>query len=147
LTLASAPDYTIGSWAHSGALQRDMSDSPIQTVPPPSFEAGQSADLVREQDKLMLVLAYLPLLFLIPFVAVKDSDYVKWHAKQGLALSLTWVAYGVVVFAFGRLSWLLYIVSCTGHLTLLILVILAIIKAFEPARWRIPVISSLAEKF
>jgi uncharacterized membrane protein len=43
---------------------------------------------VREQDKIMLVLAYLGILALIPFLTVKDSEYVKWHAKQGLVLGV-----------------------------------------------------------
>lgn len=45
-------------------------------------------DTVREQDKIMLVLSYLGVLALIPLLTVKDSDFVKWHAKQGLILGV-----------------------------------------------------------
>ena len=61
------------------------------------------ADTVREQDKIMLVLAYLPcLLCLIPLLTVKDSPFVTWHAKQGLVL--IWARSGSSIIGFIPLS-------------------------------------------
>jgi uncharacterized membrane protein len=107
-------------------------------------------DVVRDQDKIMLVLAYLGILALIPLLTVKDSDYVKWHAKQGLSLCACWFGYtiGMMIIAFVPIiGWLIGMVGCLGHLGFLVLMIMAIVKALEPNRWRIPVVSTLADKF
>ena len=56
--------------------------------PPPPPGGPPPADVVREQDKLMLVFSYLSLLALVPLLTVNDSDYVRWHAKNGLVLTL-----------------------------------------------------------
>ena len=58
--------------------QNEQQQNPIQSV------GGK--ETVRDQDKVMLILSYLGLLSLIPLLTVKDSDYVKFHAKQGLVL-------------------------------------------------------------
>ena len=51
-------------------------------------------DTVREQDKVQLILAYLGILSLIPMLTVKDSEFVKWHAKQGLVLFIVFLLIG-----------------------------------------------------
>lgn len=123
-----------------------MSETPMETVPPAESSAP-GGDVVRDQDKIMLVLAYLGILALVPLLAVKDSDYVQWHAKQGLALALCWLGWVVVTFILGFIPFLGWLIGCLGHLGFLVLVIMGIVKAFEPQRWKIPVISNIAEKF
>jgi fumarate reductase subunit D len=117
-----------------------MPENTIQAAP----QAAVQGDQVRDQDKIMLVLAYFSILCLIPFLTVKDSDYVKFHARQGLALFLCWVGCAL-------LSCLLTVVGIGAILMPLIglgamvLSIVAIIKAFKPERWRIPVVASVAD--
>ena len=109
-----------------------------------------SGDVVRDQDKIMLVLAYLGLLALIPLLTVKDSEYVKWHAKQGIALCACWFAFSIgttMLAMIPMLGLILGLAGCVGHLGFLALMIMAIVKAFEPLRWRIPVVANLADKF
>ncbi|HCF61495.1 MAG TPA: hypothetical protein DFS52_26300 [Myxococcales bacterium] len=121
----------------------------MQTVPPAEASVP-GGDVIRDQDKIMLVLAYLGILALIPLLTVKDSAYVQWHAKQGLALALVWLGWAIAASMLGFIpivGWLVWFVGCLGHLGLLVLTIMGIVKAFEPNRWRIPVVSSIAEKF
>ncbi len=100
-------------------------------------------DTVREQDKIMLVLSYFGLLSLIPFLTVKDSDFVKYHSKQGLVLFL-----GVVVLAVLNVIPILgTIIYCVGWVAYLVVSIMGIMKALKGERWNIPVISDLAAKF
>lgn len=47
-------------------------------------------------NKFMAILAYLSLLWLIPFFAKKDSPFVHYHCRQGLNLLIVEVAYTVV---------------------------------------------------
>jgi fumarate reductase subunit D len=119
-----------------------MSDNPLQSVTPAGETSGQ--DVVRDQDKIMLVLAYLGILALIPLLTVKDSEYVKWHAKQGLALGI--VAF-VAMLVLGFIPVINLVAGCVLPLGYIALVVVAIIQAFKPNRWKIPGVTLLAEKF
>jgi len=105
-------------------------------------------DEIRDSDKLMLVLAYLGILAVIPLLAVKDSEYVRWHAKQGLALTLTWFGWMIIGVVLSAISHFFgWAVSCLGHVAFVALVVLGIFKALQDSRWKIPVVSVIAEKF
>jgi len=111
---------------------------PIQTVP------GAKAT-IREQDKIMLVLAYLGILALIPLLTVQDSDYVKWHAKNGLVLGF---GGGLVLMIISAILPVIgAVLGCLGGVALLVVDILAMTKALAGERWRIPGVTDLAEKF
>jgi len=121
------------------------------------LQASQPAtpDTVRDQDKIMLVLAYFGIFALIPFLTVKDSDYVKWHAKQGLTLA------GVVVVGEIALGIVMTILTMVIHalgvlfscmmplvgLGILATSIYCMVKAFGGERWRIHFVSDLSEKW
>ncbi len=114
-----------------------MPEKEIQAVP----QAPVQGDEVREQDKIMLVLAYLGILSLIPFLTVKDSDYVRFHARQGFAMFLCSLAL-IVIYVIPFIGW---VIGCIGWLGWLTLAIVAIVKAFKPERWRIPLVASIAD--
>ena len=100
-------------------------------------------DTVRDQDKIMLVLAYLGILALIPLLTVKDSDFVKWHAKQGLVLGL---GGGIAVTIIGMIP-VIGLISCVLMPAILVLCVMGIMKAMGGARWRIPIVADIADKF
>ena len=127
-----------------------MADNPVSpepSAPAPSSESPTSGDVIREQDKIMLVLAYLGIFCLFPLLTVKDSEYVKWHAKQGLALMIVWVVWAVVGIVLNFIPAIGSCVYALGYLGLLVLSIMGIVKAFAPQRWKIPLVSAIAEKF
>lgn len=101
---------------------------------------GSPRDVVREQDKIQLILAYLFPLSLIPWLTVKDSEYVVWHAKNGTWLGLI----GFVVVSI--LSAITCGIGSFLFIPLLVVQILGIVKALQGERWRIPMISNLADK-
>jgi len=110
--------------------------SPIQSI--------GSTEEVREQDKIQLILAYLPcLLPLIPLLTVKDSEFVKWHAKQGLVLT---IGGGIIVAIIGAIP-MVGLISCLAAPALIVLEIMGIVKSLKGERWRIPVVADLADKF
>ena len=49
-----------------------------------------------QQNKFMAVLAYLGILWLIPFFGCKQSRYVQYHCKQGFNLMLLDIAYIII---------------------------------------------------
>lgn len=110
--------------------------------PPPPPGGPTSTDVVREQDKLMLILSYLWLAALVPLLTVNDSEFVRWHAKNGLVLSLggftaAWIL-GHIPFI-GWFAWILDLVT-------LVLMVASIYRALEGRRMRIPAVSDVADK-
>jgi fumarate reductase subunit D len=99
-------------------------------------------DTVREQDKIMLVLAYLGILALIPMITVKDSDYVKWHAKQGLVLGVGSFVLLSILTMLGPLAF----ANCLLAPATLVLCVMGIVKALGGNRWRIPLVADIADK-
>ena len=104
----------------------------------------------------MLVLAYLWPLAVVPLLVSKDDAEVHWHAKHGLVLMaaellavlvLSILASLMTMMAFGvglALSVLLYILLWA---TILIVHVLAIIKALGGSRLEVPAVSRYAARF
>ena len=116
--------------------------------PPPPPPAGGSPSSDRT---LMVVLAYLGILSLIPFLTKKDDPDIYWHGKNGFALFLAEMVVFVVRIAliFIRIPFLtcgLSVVFCVIWLGFLAISILCIVKALNNERFRIPMISDFADK-
>jgi len=104
----------------------------------------------------MVVLAYLWPLALVPLLMSRDDADVHWHARHGLVLmaaellavvALSILAGLMTMMAFGAglaLSVLLYILLWT---TILIVHVLAIIKALGGSRLQVPAVSRYATRF
>lgn len=101
-------------------------------------------ETVRDQDKIMLVLAYL--LPPIPMLTVKDSEFVKWHSKQGLVLWLTILALNVIgmILSF---TCIVPLITFFASLGVAVLAIMGIVKSLNGERWRAPVVGEFADKF
>ncbi len=121
--------------------------------PPPPPPAGGGAAPGSDRT-LMLVLSYLGLLALIPLLTKKDDPDVQWHAKNGLALTIAWVALWLIGFIAGialrgvlaPLGCGIGLLQCVIGIALLVVDIIAMIKAINGQRMRIPVVTDLAEK-
>ncbi|MQA31659.1 MAG: hypothetical protein GEU82_17790 [Luteitalea sp.] len=104
----------------------------------------------------MLVLAYLWPLAVVPLLVSRDDAEVHWHAKHGLVLMaaellavllLSILASLMTMMAFGvglALSVLLYILLWA---TILIVHVLAIVKALGGSRLEVPAVSRYAARF
>jgi uncharacterized membrane protein len=120
-------------------MNSEDQQSPLQTM-------NQPNETVREQDKIQLVLCYLSILCLIPLLTVKDSRFVKFHAKQGLVLVGAGFGLSVAVTILSMLVPFLGILSCLIGPALLVVMILGIVKALKGEWWRIPGVADLADK-
>lgn len=119
------------------------------TPPPPPPPVGGPAP--SSDRTLMLVLSYLGILSLIPLLTKKDDREVQWHAKNGLALTIAWIALWVVIaiiehFMPGIISCGIAVVHCVLALLFIVVIIMAIMKALKGERMRFPVITDFAEK-
>src|SRR4051794_2213043 len=70
---------------------RSRMERPMTELSPVPESAPEGP--VREHDKVFLILACFNVFALVPFLAVRDSDFVRWHARQGLTLTGLAMAY------------------------------------------------------
>ena len=114
--------------------------------PPPGGGTGQSSDRA-----IFLVLSYLGILSLIPYFVKKDDAEVQWHAKNGVALFGAEVAWCIIQIAISfahipMLGCITGIVGCIVWIGFIALSIICIVKAVNGQRFRIPMITDMAEK-
>lgn len=101
-------------------------------------------------DKVMAVLAYLGFLVLIPMLTAKESEFVRYHVRQGLRLLVTelifYVGYCILSFTILSISWHLYsIVKIIGIVRYLfpVLIVIGIINVVTGKKKRLPVIGNI----
>jgi uncharacterized membrane protein len=117
-------------------------------------ERASEAELpLTDQDRILLVLAYLGILALVPYLTAR-KEFVLWHARQGLLL------FGVsLVSLFGmilvnvvlwQLHWVLgvlfLVLLITSAFGVLALVVACILKAFEGKIWRVPFLGDFVDR-
>ncbi len=99
----------------------------------------------------MLILSYLGLLALIPWLAEKNDSEVQWHAKNGLVFTAFMIAcffVASVVAVIPILGWLIVVVAyMLLPIAWLIFAIIGIVKATQGQRLVVPVLSDFVEKF
>src|SRR5215831_17867218 len=110
------------------------------------------AQELTDQDRVLLLFAYLGPLFLVALLAGR-KEFVKWHAKQGallaLAVAVTWVAArGIYLLVQGKLWSLLSTLFWGGAaltgVGLTVLSLLCVVRALEGERFKIPILGDLA---
>lgn len=121
------------------------------------MESEPFAQELTDQDRVLLVFAYLGPLALLSLIAAR-REFVKWHAKQGALLSLSiaaaWIAArGVYLLAHGDAPGLVWAVVAvlfwfaTGltALGLVLLLLFCIVRALEGERFKIPLLGDLVD--
>ena len=121
------------------------------TPPPPPSGSGSAAP--GSDRTLMVVLSYLWILALIPLLIKKDDREVQWHAKNGLVLLgaeiVCWIVFGAIGFALrnsGVLGCGIGTVQCVIWLAFLVVRVMCIVKGVGGQRFRVPVVTDMAEK-
>lgn len=115
-----------------------------------------------QNNKVMGVLSYIGILVLIPIFAAKDSEYARFHAKQGTKLYILSIAYSICTLIINFLVSLVFrptdlyfytvpnpvasfISGVLGLASIffLILAILGIVNACQGERKALPIIDKL----
>ena len=128
---------------------------PYYTPPPPP--GGPTSGTVSPNRTIMIVLSYLWLLAIIPFVTEKEDKEVMWHARHGLVLLIAEFILGIAVWIIQMifiathflafLSCLIGILYAVFWLGILVVHILCIVKGTQGQRFLIPGISQYADRF
>lgn len=120
------------------------------TPPPPPPPGG--AGPASSDRTLMVILSYLGLLALIPYLTKKEDPDIHWHAKNGVGLLILDVVVMVVWWVIGfalRNSCagvIASVIGCVIYLAIFVLHIYCIIQAAGNKRPRIPFVTDFAEK-
>ena len=121
----------------------------------PAMEGQDLAPELTDQDRILLLFDYLGPLALFSLLASR-REFVKWHAKQGLVLSVTVVALYIIARTihilmlkilwpvFGDLFWAVVGLLLLG---IFLLILLCIVRALEGERFKIPMLGDLADRF
>lgn len=116
--------------------RESSAQQPGQIVNEPLVEGSAKPQSASPSDEnLMAALSYLWLLSVVMLLVKKESDYVQFHAKQGLVLFLV----SVVLWFIPIVGWMLQIAVVVG-------IVIGFIQALGGKRYRLPVVADLAEK-
>ena len=117
-------------------------------------DTPQLEEELGDEDRLLLIFAYMGPLSLVSLVAGR-REFVLWHAKQGLLLTLAALVTFVVLRIPHSLCYMIW--SFLGDLFLtvellvlagfLLVAILCLVRALEGERFRIPFLSEFADRF
>lgn len=104
-----------------------------------------------QKNKVFGVLAYLGILFLVPLLAAKDSQYARFHTNQGIMLFILDVVLGIcsgiisAILAFMPIvGWgLIPVVNGAVGILILVLTILGIVNACSGEPKKLPIIGNI----
>lgn len=88
-----------------GAQQASANPNPIPNPIPENIQgadySGQFDPNDVQQNKVMAVLAYIGILFLVPLLAAPQSPYARFHTNQGIILFIVDIIIGIIGFVLG----------------------------------------------
>lgn len=96
-----------------------------------------------QQNKVMAVLAYIGILFLVPLLAAPNSQYARFHTNQGLVLFLFDIVVGILTAVLAFIPFIGLIVSSLLGLGVFVLMILGIVNAATGKANELPLIGKI----
>jgi len=97
----------------------------------------------------MLILSYLWILALVPYLTEQRDPEVKWHARHGLVLLIAEVILYVILFVLSLIPVIGCVVSILWLLVglgIVVLHVLCLVKALQGERFKIPYVSPYADQ-
>ncbi|MDR1767839.1 MAG: hypothetical protein LBR32_05340 [Propionibacteriaceae bacterium] len=96
-------------------------------------------------DKLMSILSYLGILFIVPLITgdYKKSEVVKFHLNQGIVLFIVAIVGSIVCSIVANIVGFLWWLGSVWSLLILVLVILGIVNAANSKQEPLPVVGTL----
>lgn len=134
----------------------DPVDPPPTPTPVPSPEPKSASTGLP--SNVAAALACLPLIGgIIFYILEKHDPFVRFYAMQSIIFGAIWIlfdiAYSIVSAIFSHIpvaglvfSVLLGLIWALVHLGFLVIIIIAMVKAFSGVRWDIPFIGPIARK-
>ena len=92
-----------------------------------------------EDNKLISVLCYFGILFLIPYLVKQDSPFVKFHSNQGLVLFILGLIVGVV----SKIPFIGWVIGAVCGVFIFVCFILGIVNVLSGNMKQLPLIGSI----
>src|SRR5436190_4601467 len=136
----------------------EPTDSSQPQPPPPSPEPETGATSTGLPSNVAAAIACIPLIGgIIFYILEKRDSFVRFYAMQSIIFGCAWFLFNIVsavvhaVFGAipgigGVLVFFWAIIAALVHLVFLVVMIIAIVKAFTGVRWEIPYIGPIARK-
>lgn len=93
-------------------------------------------------DNLMAALSYIWIISIVMLLTKKDSEFIQFHAKQGLVL----FGISIVLWVISIPLFFLWMVNSLVYLVLFVAAVVGFIKAYGGEKYKIPVVGDIAEK-
>ena len=131
---------------------------PTQPPPPSSPPAPSGSNTTGLPSNVAAALACIPLIGgLIFYILEKHDQFVRFYAMQSIIFGGAWFLFNIVSMILQKIFWVLPVlgaifvglwafVSFLVQLGLLVLMIIAMVKAFSGVRWDIPFVGPIARK-
>ncbi len=124
---------------------QEETQAPAEPTPP----VADSGGAVSSNRNLMIVLAYIYILFLVPLLAEKEDAEVQWHAKHGLVLTILEIGIQIVlnmIVATG-IGCVFAIFIPLVFIAFAVVRVVAMVKGINGERFMIPGVSQYADRF
>lgn len=95
-----------------------------------------------DEKRILAAISYIPFLFIIPIILIKEDEFVHSHAKQGFVLFIV----ELVVWILGKIPIIGFIFSYIFGVILFIVALYAFIEALVGKFWKIPLIGDLSKE-
>lgn len=96
-----------------------------------------------DENKIIAALAYVWILFLVPLLMKKDSDFAIFHAKQGFIFFI----YCIILSGVSLIPILGWLIGLVGGTIAVILFVIGIVNALTGKKQELPLIGHYAKKF
>ncbi|MDI6861214.1 MAG: hypothetical protein QMD25_04255 [Caldisericia bacterium] len=96
----------------------------------------------EDEKKIISAISYIPFLFIIPLVLVKNDPFVHSHAKQGFVLFI----FEVAIWVLGKIPLIGWLFKYFIGAIIFIIALYALIEALLGKFWKIPIIGDIAEE-
>lgn len=115
--------------------------------PPPPGTGGTGG--ASDNRQIMLVLSYLWILALIPYLTEQRDPEVKWHARHGLVLMVAEIVLNILLFVLSLIPVVGCVISVVWMLAwigIVVLHVVCLVKALGGERFTIPYVSQYVDQ-
>ena len=131
---------------------------PPPSPPSPGPETGATSTSTGLPSNVAAAIACIPLIGgIIFYILEKRDNFVRFYAMQSIIFGCAWFLFNIVsaivhaVFGAipgigGILVFFWAIIAALVHLAFLVVMIIAIVKAFTGVRWDIPYVGPIARR-
>ncbi len=110
---------------------------------------GANAGLSDDAASGLAYLTFVPAIIFLVVAPFNTNPKIKFHAWQSIFLAGAWFAAWIILMILAFVpfvGWILLPIHLLVFLTLVIVWLIAIIKAFQGGKFVIPIIGALAQK-